>query len=85
MSTENADNTVNLVILFALFSVAFLFVCLFVSLIVCLDLPIPLAGSLVKSPVFTGSAGHAWLNLDEKCHIYYEISKFSIARGLYDE
>nr|XP_026690585.1 chordin [Ciona intestinalis] len=36
-------------------------------------LPIPLAGSLVRPPVFTGAAGHVWLELNEECHLYYEI------------
>nr|CAB3230727.1 chordin [Phallusia mammillata] len=36
-------------------------------------LPTPLAGALVRPPVFTGSAGHAWLELNDQCHLYYEI------------
>uniref|UniRef100_A0A8C3F0U5 Chordin n=1 Tax=Chrysemys picta bellii TaxID=8478 RepID=A0A8C3F0U5_CHRPI len=37
------------------------------------ELPIPLAGQLVSPPVRTGSAGHAWVSLDEHCHLHYEI------------
>ncbi|XP_067392662.1 chordin [Emydura macquarii macquarii] len=37
------------------------------------ELPIPLAGQLVSPPVWTGSAGHAWVSLDEHCHLHYEI------------
>uniref|UniRef100_H2YY75 Chordin n=1 Tax=Ciona savignyi TaxID=51511 RepID=H2YY75_CIOSA len=36
-------------------------------------LPIPLAGALVRPPVATGAAGHAWLELNNDCHLYYEI------------
>ncbi|XP_062900926.1 chordin [Mobula hypostoma] len=37
------------------------------------ELPIPLAGQFVVPPVKTGSAGHAWMSLDEHCHLHYEI------------
>ncbi|TFJ99126.1 Aminomethyltransferase [Platysternon megacephalum] len=37
------------------------------------ELPIPLAGQLVSPPVRTSSAGHAWVSLDEHCHLHYEI------------
>nr|XP_025034940.1 chordin [Pelodiscus sinensis] len=37
------------------------------------ELPVPLAGQLVSPPVRTSSAGHAWVSLDEHCHLHYEI------------
>nr|AAK83138.1 chordin [Halocynthia roretzi] len=36
-------------------------------------IPIPLSGSLVVPPVNTGAGGHAWLQLDDNCHLHYEI------------
>ncbi|XP_069474887.1 chordin isoform X2 [Ambystoma mexicanum] len=37
------------------------------------ELPIPLAGQFVIPPIRTASAGHAWISLDEHCHLHYEI------------
>ncbi|XP_041419135.1 chordin-like [Xenopus laevis] len=37
------------------------------------QLPIPLAGQFVSPPIRTGSAGHAWVSLDEHCHLHYQI------------
>nr|XP_033815144.1 chordin isoform X2 [Geotrypetes seraphini] len=37
------------------------------------DLPVLLAGQFVSPPVRTSSAGHAWVSLDEQCHLNYEI------------
>ncbi|CAI5775985.1 chordin isoform X1 [Podarcis lilfordi] len=37
------------------------------------ELPVPLAGQFVSPPVRTGSAGHAWVSLDDHCHLHYEI------------
>lgn len=36
-------------------------------------LPLPLAGQFVSPPLRTGSAGHAWVSLDDHCHLHYEI------------
>lgn len=37
------------------------------------ELPFPLAGQLVSPPVRTGAGGHAWVMVDERCHLHYEI------------
>ncbi|XP_012818431.1 chordin isoform X2 [Xenopus tropicalis] len=37
------------------------------------QLPVPLAGQFVSPPIRTGSAGHAWVSLDEHCHLHYQI------------
>lgn len=37
-------------------------------------MPVALAGQLVSPPVSSGAGGHAWLSLDEHCHLHYEIS-----------
>lgn len=37
------------------------------------DLPTPLAGHFVSPPVRTGAAGHAWVSVDQQCHLHYEI------------
>ncbi|KAK2881723.1 hypothetical protein Q8A67_018991 [Cirrhinus molitorella] len=37
------------------------------------ELPVPLAGQFVSPPVRTGAAGHAWVSVDEQCHLHYEI------------
>ncbi|KAG8444971.1 hypothetical protein GDO86_009933 [Hymenochirus boettgeri] len=37
------------------------------------QLPVPLAGQFVSPPLRTGSAGHAWVSLDEHCHLHYQI------------
>ncbi|XP_036393329.1 chordin [Megalops cyprinoides] len=36
-------------------------------------LPVPLAGQYVYPPVRTGAGGHAWVSVDEHCHLHYEI------------
>uniref|UniRef100_A0A4W3IHE2 Chordin n=1 Tax=Callorhinchus milii TaxID=7868 RepID=A0A4W3IHE2_CALMI len=45
------------------------------------ELPIPLAGQFVLPPVRTGSAGHAWVSLDEHCHLHYEIVVAGLSKG----
>lgn len=45
------------------------------------ELPIPLAGQLVSPPVRTGSAGHAWVSLDDHCHLHYEIVVAGLGRA----
>ncbi|XP_029472726.1 chordin [Rhinatrema bivittatum] len=37
------------------------------------DIPVLLAGQFVSPPIRTSSAGHAWVSLDEHCHLHYEI------------
>ncbi|XP_029111576.1 chordin isoform X4 [Scleropages formosus] len=37
------------------------------------ELPVLLGGQLVSPPVATGAGGHAWVSVDEKCHLHYEI------------
>ncbi|XP_043926340.1 chordin [Protopterus annectens] len=37
------------------------------------ELPSPLAGRFVVPPVRSSSAGHAWISLDDHCHLHYEI------------
>nr|XP_055053605.1 chordin isoform X1 [Misgurnus anguillicaudatus] len=37
------------------------------------ELPVPLAGYFVSPPVRTGAGGHAWISVDEQCHLHYEI------------
>ncbi|KAF7655213.1 hypothetical protein LDENG_00059290 [Lucifuga dentata] len=37
------------------------------------ELPVPLAGNFVSPPVRTGAAGHAWVSVDDQCHLQYEI------------
>ncbi|TRY92217.1 hypothetical protein DNTS_023794 [Danionella cerebrum] len=37
------------------------------------ELPVPLAGRFVSPPVRTGAAGHAWVSVDQRCHLHYEI------------
>ncbi|XP_016111964.1 chordin-like [Sinocyclocheilus grahami] len=37
------------------------------------ELPVPLAGQFVSPPVRTAAAGHAWVSVDEQCHLHYEI------------
>ncbi|XP_039212448.1 chordin [Crotalus tigris] len=44
------------------------------------ELPIPLAGQFVSPPVHTGSAGHAWVSLDDHCHLHYEIVVAGLGR-----
>ncbi|XP_066097507.1 chordin isoform X1 [Saccopteryx bilineata] len=36
-------------------------------------LPVPLAGALVRPPVQSQAAGHAWLSLDTHCYLHYEV------------
>ncbi|KAM3930411.1 chordin [Leptodactylus fuscus] len=45
------------------------------------ELPIPLAGQFVSPPLKTGSAGHAWVSLDEHCHLHYQIVVTGIGRA----
>ncbi|KAM6970135.1 chordin [Aplochiton taeniatus] len=35
--------------------------------------PIPLAGQFVSPPVQTNAAGHAWVSVDDQCHLRYQI------------
>lgn len=37
------------------------------------ELPTPLAGQFVAPPVRTSAGGHAWVSVDEHCHLHYEI------------
>ncbi|KAJ7990619.1 hypothetical protein DPEC_G00302270 [Dallia pectoralis] len=37
------------------------------------EIPVPLAGQFVSPPVRTGAGGHAWVSVDERCHLHYEI------------
>lgn len=36
-------------------------------------MPVPLAGYFVSPPVRTGASGHAWVSVDNNCHLHYEI------------
>ncbi|KAM9316583.1 chordin-like [Gastrophryne carolinensis] len=45
------------------------------------ELPIPLAGQFVSPPLKTGSAGHAWVSLDEHCHLHYKIVVTGLGRA----
>ncbi|XP_062872594.1 chordin [Trichomycterus rosablanca] len=45
------------------------------------DLPFPLAGQLVSPPVKTGAGGHAWVMVDERCHLHYEIVVNGLGKG----
>ncbi|XP_049659535.1 chordin isoform X3 [Accipiter gentilis] len=44
------------------------------------EMPVVLAGQLVSPPVGSGAGGHAWLSLDEHCHLHYEISVAGLGR-----
>ncbi|XP_019388067.1 PREDICTED: chordin [Crocodylus porosus] len=44
-------------------------------------LPTPLAGQFVAPAVRTGAGGHAWLWLDEHCHLHYEIAVAGLGRA----
>lgn len=46
----------------------------------CAEMPVPLAGQLVSPPVGSGAGGHAWLSLDEHCHLHYEIAVAGLGR-----
>ncbi|KAL7849408.1 hypothetical protein SRHO_G00210310 [Serrasalmus rhombeus] len=37
------------------------------------ELPFPLAGQFASPPVRTSAGGHAWVSVDERCHLHYEI------------
>ncbi|XP_076850552.1 chordin [Brachyhypopomus gauderio] len=37
------------------------------------DLPFPLAGQFVSPAVQTSAGGHAWVSVDARCHLHYEI------------
>uniref|UniRef100_A0AAY4DFF8 Chordin n=1 Tax=Denticeps clupeoides TaxID=299321 RepID=A0AAY4DFF8_9TELE len=37
------------------------------------EMPFLLAGQFVSPPVWTSAAGHAWVSVDEQCHLHYEI------------
>lgn len=43
-------------------------------------MPVVLAGQLVSPPVASGAGGHAWLSLDEHCHLHYEITVAGLGR-----
>ncbi|MEE6524103.1 hypothetical protein FKM82_023337, partial [Ascaphus truei] len=45
------------------------------------ELPVPLAGQFVSPPLQTGSAGHAWVSLDEHCHMHYQIVVTGLGRA----
>ncbi|CAB1348103.1 unnamed protein product, partial [Coregonus sp. 'balchen'] len=38
-----------------------------------INIPVPLAGQFVAPPVLTSAGGHAWVSVDERCHLHYEI------------
>ncbi|XP_076819430.1 chordin-like [Clavelina lepadiformis] len=42
--------------------------------------PMLLAGALMRPPVFTEAAGHAWFNLDDKCRFYYVITLSGLSK-----
>ncbi|XP_052541464.1 chordin isoform X3 [Tympanuchus pallidicinctus] len=44
------------------------------------EMPVPLAGQLVSPTVSSGAGGHAWLSLDEHCHLHYEIVVAGLGR-----
>lgn len=46
----------------------------------CTEMPVPLAGQLVSPAVSSGAGGHAWLSLDEHCHLHYEIVVAGLGR-----
>ncbi|XP_018411205.1 PREDICTED: chordin-like [Nanorana parkeri] len=45
------------------------------------EFPIPLAGRFVSPSLMTGSAGHAWVSLDEHCHLQYQIVVTGLGRA----
>uniref|UniRef100_A0A8C5PHH7 Chordin n=1 Tax=Leptobrachium leishanense TaxID=445787 RepID=A0A8C5PHH7_9ANUR len=45
------------------------------------ELPVPLAGQFLSPPRRTGSAGHAWVSLDEHCHLHYQIVVTGLGRA----
>ncbi|KAG5269813.1 hypothetical protein AALO_G00206450 [Alosa alosa] len=45
------------------------------------ELPVPLAGQLVTPPVASSAGGHAWVALDERCHLHYEIIVSGLSRS----
>ncbi|XP_042563069.1 chordin, partial [Clupea harengus] len=45
------------------------------------EMPVPLAGQLVSPPISTSAGGHAWLALDERCHLHYEILVSGLSRS----
>ncbi|XP_076139095.1 chordin [Alosa pseudoharengus] len=45
------------------------------------ELPVPLAGQLVTPPVASSVGGHAWVALDERCHLHYEIIVSGLSRS----
>ncbi|NWX94574.1 CHRD protein, partial [Nothoprocta pentlandii] len=47
---------------------------------VCAELPVALAGQLVSPAVGSGAGAHAWLSLDEHCHLHYEITVAGLGR-----
>ncbi|XP_025926775.1 chordin [Apteryx rowi] len=44
------------------------------------EMPVALAGQLVAPAVGSGAGGHAWLSLDEHCHLHYEITVAGLGR-----
>jgi len=45
------------------------------------ELPVPLAGQLVTPPVSTSAGGHAWVALDDRCHLHYDIIVTGLSKG----
>lgn len=45
----------------------------YTNMFIFVEPPIPLAGQFVLPPLMTGTAGHAWMLLDEYCHLQYQI------------
>uniref|UniRef100_A0A8B9I112 Chordin n=1 Tax=Astyanax mexicanus TaxID=7994 RepID=A0A8B9I112_ASTMX len=45
------------------------------------ELPFSLAGQFVSPPVRTSAGGHAWVSVDERCHLHYEIVVNGLSKG----
>ena len=45
------------------------------------ELPILLAGVLVVPPVLSSAGGHAWVWVDEQCHLHYQIVVAGLSKG----
>ncbi|XP_030634623.1 chordin [Chanos chanos] len=45
------------------------------------ELPVPLAGQFVSPAVWTSAGGHAWVAVDQSCHLHYEIVVNGLSKG----
>ncbi|CAL8350433.1 unnamed protein product [Lota lota] len=45
------------------------------------ELPTLLAGHLVAPPVLSSAGGHAWVWVDEQCHLHYQIVVAGLSKG----